>query len=170
MSLNIKLFFFAFTLWTIWLNMLPLSLFISLVPNPLICSVEVIAKNATSANFSSMNYLKQIPPMTLSLSLRIIIDSWFLSKTNFTMYYLGILGSCLENMFFRSRRHFNDYLFPSFRITLKDISFFYYCIFAALSRAVNPNPIFYIIFNLTYPCIPTKLFVFSLFPSIYIST
>jgi hypothetical protein len=37
----------------------------SLVPKPLICSVDVIARKAISANLSCANYLKQIPPTTL---------------------------------------------------------------------------------------------------------
>jgi hypothetical protein len=115
----------------------------SLVPNPLICSVEVIAKKAISANLSSLNSLKQIPPMTFWLFLRIIIDSWFRSKTNFTIYYFGIFGSCLAKMFFKSNKNLSDSWLPSFLITLNEISCFYYCVLAALSRAANPRPTFW---------------------------
>jgi hypothetical protein len=51
------------------------NLFMSLVPNPLICSVEVMARKAISANRSCLNSLKQMPPTTLELFLRMIIDS-----------------------------------------------------------------------------------------------
>jgi hypothetical protein len=84
----------------------PLSLFMRRVPKPLICSVEVMARKAISANRSCLNYRKQIPPTTFELFRRIIIDSWFLSNTSFTIYSFGILGSCRAKMFFRSRRYF----------------------------------------------------------------
>lgn len=85
---------------------LRLSLFINLVPNPLTCSVEVIAKKAIYVNLSSVNCLKLIPPRTVSPFLSITIDSWCLSNTNFTIYYLGIFGNCLAKMFLRSTKYF----------------------------------------------------------------
>jgi hypothetical protein len=77
----------------------------SLVPKPLICSVEVMARNAISANLSALNYLKQMPPTTFELFFKMIMDSWLRSKTSLTMYYLGILGSCRAKIFLRSRRY-----------------------------------------------------------------
>lgn len=90
----------------LWINhLLPFNLFINLVPKPLICSVEVMAKKAISANFSCLNYLKQIPPTTLIPFFKMIIDSWLRSKTNLTIYSLGIFGSCRAKMFLRSSRN-----------------------------------------------------------------
>ena len=57
------------------MNELPLSLFMSLVPKPLICSVEVMARKAISANLYCLNSLKQMPPTTLTPFFKIIMDS-----------------------------------------------------------------------------------------------
>jgi hypothetical protein len=90
----------------LWIHLyLPFNLFISLVPNPFICSVEVIAKKAIYANFSCLNSRKQMPPTTLESLRRMTIDSWFLSNTNLTIYSLGILGNCLAKIFLRSSSH-----------------------------------------------------------------
>ena len=78
------------------------------VPKPRICYVEVMARKAISANLSSLNSLKQIPPITFWLFFNMTMDSWLRSKTSLTMYSLGILGSCLAKMFLRSSRNLRD--------------------------------------------------------------
>lgn len=118
------------------------SLFMSRVPKPFICSVDVIAKKAISANLSCLNYLKQMPPTTLQLFFRIIIDSWFRSNTSFTIYSLGIFGSCRAKMFFKSSKCFRFYCTRSFFITLKMIWWLCSCCLAALSLATKPSPTF----------------------------
>lgn len=127
------------------------------VPNPLICSVDVMARKAISVNLYCLNSRKQIPPTTFELFLRIIIDSWFLSNTSLTIYSFGILGNCLAKIFFKSSRYFRLSWFWSLWMTLKAIWFDCSCSFAAQSRATNPSPTFYISNMLTSPCMPTKL-------------
>lgn len=85
-----------------------------------------------------------MPPTTLMLFFKIIIDSWLRSNTSLTIYSLGILGSCLAKMFLRSKRYFKFSWFWSLRITLKVIVCCSSCSFAAVSLATKPRPTFYI--------------------------
>ena len=74
--------------------------FISRVPKPLTCSLAVTAQKAISPKPCWWKGLYVMPPTTLRFRRTMATERCRRSSTKRAMYSRGMLGSCLEKMFF----------------------------------------------------------------------
>lgn len=80
--------------------MLTLVKFIRRVPKPLTCSFAVTAQKAISPKPCLWKGRYVIPPTTFRFRRTIATERCRLSSTSRAIYSRGMLGSCLEKMFF----------------------------------------------------------------------